>query len=142
LSEIDTLRTFADIGGTLIKRDEAKFSLETSEARFRSVASTTQDAIITIDAAARIELWNPAAERILGYTAEEATGKQVHQFLTPPRFRATADRGFNKFVGTGTGAVVGKTTELAALRKDGTEIVIELCLRRRGLVIAGALSES
>ena len=36
-SEIDTLRTFADIGGALIQRDEAKHSLETSEARFRAV---------------------------------------------------------------------------------------------------------
>ena len=127
-SEIDTLRTFADIGGALIQRDEAKHSLETSEARFRSVAATAQDAIITIDAAARIELWNHAAERILGYTAEEAIGKQVHQFLTPPRFREKADMAFDKFVGTGTGDVVGKTTELAALRKDGTEIAIELSL--------------
>ena len=100
-SEIDTLRTFADIGGALIQRDEAKHSLETSEARFRSVAATAQDAIITIDAAARIELWNHAAERILGYTAEEAIGKQVHEFLTPPRFREKADMAFDNFSGPG-----------------------------------------
>ena len=127
-SEIDTLRTFADIGGALIQRDEAKHSLETSEARFRAVTATAQDAIITIDAATRIELWNHAAERILGYTAEEAIGKQVHEFLVPQRFRAKADAGMDEFVGTGTGAAVGKTTELAALRKDGTEIAIELSL--------------
>ena len=102
--------------------------MEKSEARFRAVTETAQDAIITIDAGARIGLWNHAAERILGYTAEEAIGKQVHQFLTPQRFREKADAGMDKFAGTGTGGAVGKTTELAALRKDGTEIAIELSL--------------
>jgi diguanylate cyclase (GGDEF)-like protein/PAS domain S-box-containing protein len=126
--EIDTLKTFADIAGALIQRTEAQLSLAASEARFRAVTATAQDAIITIDAAARIELWNRAAERILGYTAEEAIGKQVHEFLVPPRFRAEADAGMDHFVGTGAGNVIGQTTELAALRKDGAEIAIELSL--------------
>jgi diguanylate cyclase (GGDEF)-like protein/PAS domain S-box-containing protein len=127
-SEINTLRTFADIAGALIQRSKAQLSLATSEAQFRAVTATAQDAIITIDGAARIELWNRAAERILGYTTEEAIGKQVHEFLTPPRFRAKADAGMDQFFGTGTGDVIGKTTELAAVRKDGTEIAIELSL--------------
>jgi PAS domain S-box-containing protein len=127
-SEINTLTTFADIAGALIQRSEAQQSLEMSEARFRTVTATAQDAIITIDAAARIDLWNHAAERILGYTAAEAIGKQVHEFLAPPRFRAKADAGMDEFVGTGTGAVIGKTTELVALRKDRIEVAIELSL--------------
>ncbi len=127
-TEIETLRTFAGIAGALVQRAEAQQTLEASEARFRTVTATAQDAIITIDGAARIGLWNPAAERMLGYTAEEAVGKQVHEFLAPDRFRAKAARGMDEFVGTGTGDAVGKVTELAALRKDGTEVAIELSL--------------
>ena len=73
-NEIDTLRTFADIAGALIQRAETLHSLETSEARFRAVTETAQDAIITIDGAARIGLWNRAAERILGYTEVDPIG--------------------------------------------------------------------
>ena len=127
-SEISTLRTFADIAGALIQRAEAQHSLETSEARFRAVTATAQDAIITIDGDAKISLWNRAAERILGYTAGEAVGKQVHEFLAPRRFRDKADKSMDAFLPTGEGDAVGKTTELAALRKDGTEIAVELSL--------------
>jgi diguanylate cyclase (GGDEF)-like protein/PAS domain S-box-containing protein len=127
-SEIDTLRTFADIGGALIQRTEAQHSLEKSEAGLRAVTAAAQDAIITIDGAARIGLWNRAAERILGYTAEEAIGKQVHEFLAPIQCRAKADRSMDAFFGTGQGDAIGKTTQLAALRKDGTEVAIELSL--------------
>jgi diguanylate cyclase (GGDEF)-like protein/PAS domain S-box-containing protein len=127
-SEIDTLRTFADIAGAIIQHSEAQHSLETSEARFRAVTATAQDAIITIDGAARIGLWNAAAERILGYTPEEATGKHVHDLLVPSRFREKAKSAMEAFLVTGTGDSVGKTTELAALRRDGTEIAVELSL--------------
>ncbi len=127
-SEIDTLRTFADISGALIQRSDVQHSLEASEARFRAVTATAQDAIITLDAAARIRLWNPAAERILGYAAEEARGHQVHELLAPRRFRAKADKTMDAFMATGQGDAVGKTTQLAARRKDGTEVAIELSL--------------
>ena len=127
-SEIKTLRTFGDIAGLLIRRSETLHALETSETRFRAVTETAQDAIITIDGAARIGLWDHAAERILGYTAEEAVGKHVHQFLVPSRFRAKADAGMDAFLVTGQGNAIGRTTQLAALRKDGTEIAVELSL--------------
>ena len=127
-SEINTLRTFGDIAGLLIRRGETLHALEASEARFRAVTETAQDAIITIDGAALIGLWNHAAERILGYTVEEAVGKHVHRFLVPGRFRAKADAGMDAFMATGKGNAIGRTTQLTALRKDGTEIAVELSL--------------
>ena len=127
-SEIDTLRSFGEIVGSLIRNDEARRSLARSEERFRTVTATAQDAIIMIDGAARIGLWNRAAERILGYSVEEAIGKQAHDLLTPLKFRARADAGMKVFLATGRGDLLGKTTQLAALRKDGTEIAVELSL--------------
>ena len=61
-------------------------ALRASEERFRTVSETAQDAIIVIDAAAKISYWNPAAERILGYSAKEAAGKSIHDLLTPYAF--------------------------------------------------------
>jgi diguanylate cyclase (GGDEF)-like protein/PAS domain S-box-containing protein len=127
-SEIDLMKTFGDIAGSLVVHNETRLSLETSEERFRVLGATAADAIIMIDGAGHIGYWNRAAERILGYTAEEALGKSVHEFLAPARFEQTASRGLKTFVLTGQGTALGKTTELATLKKDGTEIDIELSL--------------
>ena len=114
------------VGMDVTAEREAQMHLRMSEERFRTVSDVAQDAIITIDSAGRVTYWNRAAERILGYSAEEAVGKPVHDWLAPARFREKAVTGMRKFVATGRGAVVGKTQELAALNKDGVEIPIEL----------------
>jgi diguanylate cyclase (GGDEF)-like protein/PAS domain S-box-containing protein len=125
-TEIETLQIFAEIVGVVILRNGTRHSLAKSEERFRAVSDTAQDAIIMIDAAGRIEYWNRAAERILGYSAAEAAGKCVHEWLAPERFRQSAAAGMKHFAATGRGEVLGKTLELAASRKDGVEIPVEL----------------
>ncbi len=126
--EIDTLKIFAGIIGSLIRRNETRFALELSEERFRVLSTTAQDAIITVDGSGLIIQWNRSAERILGYGAEEAIGKPVHSFMTPARFKDKADEGLKTFLATGRGDVIGKTVEMFAIKKDGTEIAIELSL--------------
>lgn len=127
-TEIDVLETFAKIIGIVIVRNNAQLSLQKSEERFRAVSETAQDAIIMADAAGRVEYWNRAAERTLGYTAAEAHGQDVHRWITPQGFREQATAGMRTFAATGHGDVFGKTLERAALRKDGVEIPIDLCL--------------
>jgi diguanylate cyclase (GGDEF)-like protein/PAS domain S-box-containing protein len=127
-SEIDTMKTFGDIVGSLIVHNQTRLSFERSEERFRVLGATAQDAIIIIDGAALIRSWNQAAERILGYSAEEVVGKGVHEFLVPERYREKAAEGMRRFLSMGSGDALGKTTELAAIRKDGTEIAVELSL--------------
>ena len=127
-NEIDLIKTFGDATESLFVHSETRVSLETSEESFRVLGAAAADAIIMIDGAGHIIYWNRAAERILGYSAEEAVGKPVHEFLAPARFEDKASQGMKSFVLTGQGAALGKTTELAALRKDGTEIVVELSL--------------
>jgi diguanylate cyclase (GGDEF)-like protein/PAS domain S-box-containing protein len=127
-SEIDLMKTFGDIAGASIVHDATRLSLETSEERFRVLGATAADAIIMIDGAGRISYWNRSAERILGYSAEEAVGKPVHGFLVPARLQEKASQGLKAFIQTGQGPALGKITELAALRKDGTEIPVELSL--------------
>ena len=118
------LGTYTDITG----RKETEDALRRSEERFRAVSETAQDAIIMIDAAGQIVFWNRAAERILGYTVDETIGRDAHTLLAPARFRDKATAGLREFAATGQGEVIGKTLELAALRKDGIEIPVELSI--------------
>jgi len=122
------LPSLVAVGTDVTAEREAESRLHMSEERFRTVSDAAQDAIITIDSAAKVTYWNRAAERILGYSAEEAVGKPVHDWLAPARFREKAVAGMREFVATGRGAVLGKTLELAALNKDGLEIPIELSI--------------
>jgi len=105
---------------------QAEEKLRESEEKFRAIAASAQDAIIMIDNEGNVSYWNKAAERIFGYKKEEIIGKHLHKTLAPERFREAYLIGLEKFRITGKGAAVGKTLELATVRKDGTEFPIEL----------------
>lgn len=100
--------------------------MRSSVEKFRSICDSAQDAILMIDNQKNISYWNKAAEKIFGYSAQEALGKDLHTFLVPQRYRAVFREGFSKFKTAGQGPVIGKTLELEATRKDGTKIPIEL----------------
>lgn len=99
-----------------------------SEEKFRKISDAANDAIIMADNEGNITYWNNAAEKMFDYSTEDVIGKQLHTTIIPDRFREAHLKGFNKYCDTGQGAVIGKTLELAAIKKDGTEIPIELSL--------------
>ncbi|MGZ4960103.1 MAG: PAS domain S-box protein [Methylomonas sp.] len=134
----DTIILFKDAFGKLLSYDgvirditdrvRADLDLRESEEKFHSITASAQDAILMLDYDAKISYWNAAAESIFGYSAGEALGQALHDLLAPKRFHDDFHRGFSRFKQTGGGTIVGKTVELAAVRKDGTEFPIELSL--------------
>ncbi len=106
----------------------AEETLRESGERIRAITNSANEAIIMMDYNGNISYWNPAAHRILGYTREEAIGKNLHELIAPERFRPAHLAAFSEFQKTGQGNAIGKTLELAARRKDGQEIDIELSL--------------
>jgi PAS domain S-box-containing protein len=67
--------------------EEKVREIKESEARFRGITNSALDAVLMFDEEDTIAYWNPAAERIFGYTEEEIVGKQVGAMLMPSRFR-------------------------------------------------------
>ncbi len=110
------------------ERKRVEDALRKSEEKARYLTDSAQDAILMMDSQGAISFWNPAAKRILGYSAEEALGRNLHQLIAPERFRQAHATAFPGFLKTGQGAAIGKTLELAAIRKDGAEIVVSLSL--------------
>ena len=78
----------------------------------RAITDSAQDAILMMDADRRVSYWNPAAERIFGYTSSEAIGRNLHELIAPQRFHAGHAAAFPEFKRTGRGSAVGKTVEL------------------------------
>jgi PAS domain S-box-containing protein len=106
------------------ERDAAK----EKEKRLRTITNTAQDAIVMIDDKGRTSFWNSAAERIFGYSGQEALGKELHALIGPQRYHDAYRKGFELFTKTGQGPAVGRTLELSALRKGGSEFPVELSL--------------
>jgi diguanylate cyclase (GGDEF)-like protein/PAS domain S-box-containing protein len=99
----------------------------TSEARFRAVAQSANDAVVSADARGTIVFWNEAARRIFGYAEEEAVGQPV-TMLVPERHRGACLAGLRRVGVSGQTRVIGKTLELEGRRKDGSEFPLELSL--------------
>ncbi len=111
-----------------IYKHHSEVQLRESEARLQTITNSARDAIIMMDPRGLITFWNPAAEKILGYRSDEALGQELHQLLSPERFRPAFHAAHPNFLRTGEGAAVGKTRELAACHKDGREIQVALSL--------------
>src|SRR5918994_624532 len=101
--------------------------LRKSEARYRTVLDTAFDAIVTITPEGIVRWFNRGAERIFGYRAEEVVGQPV-TLLMPERYRELCVAGLHRYLRTGEARVVGGTTELVGLRKDGSEFPMEMSL--------------
>ncbi len=108
-------------------RNDVEEALRASEMRFRSIADSALDAIVSVNSDDKITFWNQGAQRIFGYFEEEVVGKSV-TILIPDRYKQHHRDGMKRYLKTRRPALIGKTAELQARRKDGTEFPIELSL--------------
>ncbi|MBI3370144.1 MAG: PAS domain-containing sensor histidine kinase [Betaproteobacteria bacterium] len=106
--------------------------MDESEARFAAIVDSAMDAVITINQAQRIVVFNRAAEQMFRCLRQEAIGAPLDRFL-PPRFRDTHRHNVDGFGRTGvTNRRMGDETILWALRADGEEFPIEASISQTG----------
>lgn len=121
------------IGAVLVFRDvteqyRQREELRESREQLHAITNSAQDAIIMIDPEGKITFWNPAAERIFGYSAGEALGRNPHDLIAFESDRNVFSQNWPHFVDTNQGTMIGKTTQLTARRKDGQTVSVELSL--------------
>jgi PAS domain S-box-containing protein len=97
-----------------------------ADQRFRAVAETARQAILSTDRRRHVVYLNTAAAEMFGRPPGELLGRPLAE-LFPARFRAD-DSEITRHLTGGRGTVVGKPIELAGLRRDGTEFPVELSL--------------
>lgn len=132
-----TLVTVNDISGIATMRNE----LDQSEVRFRSLIENTAareektrklimnsalDAIICLDIDGGVTLWNPQAEKIFGWSADEVMGKKLSNIIIPDPYREMHDKGMERYKTTREGKLLNKMLELSAMRRSGEIFPIEL----------------
>ncbi len=94
---------------------------------WRALLAATIDAVMVIDHAGRIELFNGAAETLFGYRADELLGKNV-SVLMPDPDRSSHDRYMQSYMTTGEKHIIGIGREVLARRKDGTIFPVHLAI--------------
>ncbi|MBF0152768.1 MAG: PAS domain S-box protein [Magnetococcales bacterium] len=115
--------TIYDVTG----RIRAEHALRASEERFRSLAQSAKDAILSSDAEGKILFWNTGAQNIFGFSAAESLGKKI-DIIIPQRFREAHASGMRRMGETGHFKSPDNIRELVGLRKDGTEFPLEISM--------------
>lgn len=124
LKAIETLSTtFLEV----IHRKKAEENLQRSEERFRVVAESAVDAIVTTDVNGIIRFFNNSLQNIFGYTSQELTGKPLTT-LMPERYRDNYLHELERFKKSGKHRLIGKTVTTTGLKKNGTEFPFEMSL--------------
>jgi PAS domain S-box-containing protein len=94
----------------------------------KTILSTSGDAIVASDDKGIVRFWNRGAERIFGYTSEDAVGQSL-DIIIPEPLRDRHWAGYRQVMATGESRYGhGDILAVPAIRKDGTRISIEFTI--------------
>ncbi len=94
----------------------------------KTILSTSGDAIVASDDKGIVRFWNRGAERIFGYTSEDALGQSL-DIIVPEPLRDRHWAGYRQVMATGESRYgQGDILAVPAIRKDGTRISIEFTI--------------
>lgn len=112
----------------ITERKQAEMEFIASERKVKAMSQAVDDALIMIDGQGKVVFWNPAAERLFGYSAEEAMGMAFHDMAAPEEYKDRVGPGLKRFAETGEGPVLGTTTEITARNRAGDHFPVEVTL--------------
>ena len=124
----DLLNVLAAVGNLIsqfVKRENAEERFRESEARYRIVAETASDGLISINEDSEILFANPATKRIFGHKVEQVIGQKL-TMLMPEYLRAVHEAGIARYVETGKRHLNWEHIQVSGLHADGYEFPLEL----------------
>ncbi|MDI6644320.1 MAG: PAS domain S-box protein [Methanobacteriaceae archaeon] len=110
-----------------LNRKKSEITLQRNEERFRAVAESAIDAIVTTDVDGKIKFFNKSLQKIFGYSPDELTGSPL-TILMPERNKNDYLQELKRFKKSGKHRLVGRVVETIGLKKDGTEFPFEMSL--------------
>jgi PAS domain S-box-containing protein len=136
--ELTIVRAAGGGGLTILARDVShRIEIDGLRRHMELVVAGTQDAVLSKDLDGIITTWNPAAEALYGYTAEEAVGSHV-SMLVPEELRHEV----GTILATMRRGEPLDTYETRRVRKDGTAIDVALTISAIGNAERGVYGAS
>ncbi len=136
----DGIRFYEGTVGDITEQKLAEQALRDSEERYRLIVDNALDAIIVIDQHGIILGWNPRAEKIFGWSRQEALGQDFLDLMVPAEDRETRLAARRRFLETGESALIDRRVELRALHRDGRELPVEVTVSSARLASSAIFS--
>ncbi len=111
-----------------LRANQAEQSLREREERAMVLVDSALDALVSIDQEGCIINWNRQAERIFGWSREEAVGRPLTTTVIPPQHREVQEHALRHFLATGEGDLLNRRVEVTACTRDGREFPAELAV--------------
>src|SRR5260221_25373 len=109
----------------ITERKLAEQALRETAARLRALTETAVDGVILIDARGVVLMFNPACEKLFGYSADTVIGENV-KMLMPQPYRHEHDRYITNYRDTRDPKIIGSGREVIGLRKGGSTFPMDL----------------
>jgi PAS domain S-box-containing protein len=116
---------FVGIIRDITERKSAERALHESAGRMRALIETAVDGAILIDARGVVLMFNPAGEKLFGYSADEVIGKNV-KMLMPEPYQHEHDRYIANYLDSRKPKIIGIGREVVGRRKDGSTFPMDL----------------
>ncbi|HBC73491.1 MAG: hypothetical protein A2008_03255 [Candidatus Wallbacteria bacterium GWC2_49_35] len=126
--EFLVLTAAADIVGNAIEHGLAEEALVESESKFRRICTLTTDAVIACDFDDRVVLWNLSAEKMFGYKADEAMGKNFYHLVASPKYDAVFLPEVDFLMSSAINIDEGRAFELKVVNKNKEEFPVEMSI--------------
>ena len=97
------------------------------ETYLQQTLNESQDAILIADREGIIRYWNAGAERILGFTADEAIGQSLDLFI-PEKLRGRHWEGYHRVMASGETKYKTGLLSSPGIRKDGSQVSLEFSM--------------
>jgi PAS domain S-box-containing protein len=102
-----------------------RLRIATEEAKARSILAAAAEGIVTVDERGAVDSFNPAAEQIFGYPAEEVVGHSL-AMLMPAELASRHQQSLLRYGTASESRIVGQTVEVMGRRKDGRQVPLLL----------------
>jgi len=122
------LRSSTELEKEIEQRKKAERQSREHEQQVQDLFDAAPDAVIVINEEGRVVKWNPKAESLFGWSAKETIDHPLSDLMIPQRYRASHIQGLARYLKTGQSDILGKTLELQACTKEGTEIDVALSI--------------
>lgn len=113
----------------ITERITAETAQRESQELIQTIYDAAPDAVIIIDSSGIITRWDDKSATLFGWKEAEVLNASLSRVIIPQRYRSRHEAGMQHYMKTGEGNILHKSIDIAALKKDGSELEVSLSIR-------------